>query len=344
MLHCRFIFLAVATYFALASGIVFECPYSIQTYNNEELLRCLQDGWGRFCEANVDTTVLNFYPSVALRDIKIYLFGKQHVHTYHFADLCDLCANEDFVKNKKTLVFVSGFPPTDEYSAISELWRLRQTHHDCNIIAVDVAANVEQEYSSLHANNEHLARSVAKLCHYLVSQTHVLVQDIYLVGFSVGAQISAHAAVILRDECEVFLHHVLFLDPADTCDGNNYISKDIAKKVVALHTNSGHYGVADIDVHVQLFPNGKIRLQPCCKSNVCSHFLSVTLLVDAICYPNSILFVNCPDWATFKKAKCDYKDVIALDLDFPSTAEGLYFCVTAEHEPYGLGNVGIKPV
>ncbi|XP_059609999.1 lipase member H [Phlebotomus argentipes] len=344
MLRLRFVFVAVATYMALANGLVFECPYSIQSYNNEELLRCLQDGWERFCEADVDTTVLNYYPSVALRDVKILLFGKEHVHTYHFADLCDLCSNPDFHQGQKTVVFVSGFPPSEDYSSVSLLWQLRQTYHDCNLIAVDLATCVEQTYSSLNANYDHLATSVAKLVHYLVDHSYVLVQDLYLVGFSIGAQVASHAAAMLRDDCDLLLYQLLLLDPSLTCDGVNYINKDLAKKVTALHTNSGHYGEADVDVHVQLFPNGKVRLQPCCKSNVCSHYLSVELLVEALCYPNRLLFVNCKDWSAFQKGKCNYKDVVALDLDVPSTAEGLYFCVTTEHSPYGLGNAGLKPV
>lgn len=291
----------------------------------------------------MDNTVIGFYPGVSLRDYKIYLFGKHVVHTYHFADLCELCSNEDFVKGRKTIVFVSGFPATDQYSAISELWRLRQTHHDSNIIAVDLGANVEQAHCTLHDNFNYLGDAVSKLLHYLVSSTNVLVQDVYLVGFSTGAQVAAHAATILRDECDLLLYRILLLDATTTCDGSNWITKDIAKKVVALHTNSGHYGETEVDAHVQLYPNGKLRLQPCCKDNVCSHFLSVTLFVDSICYPNSLLFVNCVDWATFKKAKCDYKDVLALGLDYPSTAEGTYYSRTLHEHPYGLANEGLKP-
>ncbi|GAB0095652.1 hypothetical protein DMENIID0001_110570 [Sergentomyia squamirostris] len=343
MQHFKLVFVALATYLAFCHGIVFECPSSIQQYNNEELLRCLQDGWPRFCKADVDTTVLGFYPGSALRDVKLLLFGKEAVHTYYFADLCDLCSNPDFAKGRKTIVFVAGFPPSDKYSAISELWRLRQQYGDCNIIGVDLATSVEQCHCSLNDNFNYVANAVSKLLHYLVDQSYVLVQDVYLCGFSVGAQVAAHATILLRDDCDIVLHHLLLLDPASTCDGSNWISRDCAKKVVSLHTNSGHYGVAEIDVHVQLFPNGKIRLQPCCSSNVCSHFFSITLLVDALCKPNSVLFVECKEWNLFQKGKCDYKNVIALELDFPSSAEGQYFCLTADHHPYGLANAGLKP-
>nr|AAO22149.1 mammalian-like lipase [Phlebotomus papatasi] len=342
MFRFRIAFVAVATYLTLASGVVFECPDSVQKFNNEELLRCLQDGWERVCEANVDTTVLNYYPGAAVRDVKLYLFGKDAVHTYHLADLCDLCANEDFHKGKKTMVFVSAFPPAEGYSVLSELWKLRQAYQDCNLVVVDFASNVEQLYSTLHANFDHAAHTVKKVLHYVIDGSYVLPQDCYLVGFSFGAQVAARGAVLLNEECDLLPHYLLALDPAPSCDGVNYVTKDVAKKVVSLHTNTGHYGV-EVDAHVTLFPNGKVRLQPCCKTNVCSHYLSVELLVEALCKPNSVLFVKCQDWQTFKKAKCDYRNVLALELETPHSSEGTYYCHTADHSPYGLGNAGLKP-
>ncbi|KAJ4447146.1 hypothetical protein ANN_09147 [Periplaneta americana] len=111
-----------------------------------------------------------------------------------------------------------------------------------------------------------IANCTAQLIDFLVKKLNVPLQDIHVIGFSLGAHVTAQISNFITVGK---LKRITGLDPADPLFlmyGNEarILRKDDAEFVDVVHTNGGSYGQLDVLGHVDFFMNGG-SLQPDCQ-------------------------------------------------------------------------------
>lgn len=251
---------------------------------------------------------------------------------------------QHFDPRKKTIIFANGWVSDGVYDINGKIKEIISCSHDYNVIIVDFASSISQLYKTNKHNIGVNAYALLKLIDVLLIHD-VLYHDIIMVGFSVGAQISALACKLYAEDhkYEKKLPLLVAIDPAPTCSlDHQYLNKDVAQQVLVYHGNNGNYGLKEAVGCVDFYPNGDGKLQAGCKSQVCSHIFPLWIFVESVCYPSNFLATKCNDWHSFTKGSCKSNDIIPINLDTPRSVDGKYFCVTGTQSPYGWGYGGAK--
>ncbi|KAI1296586.1 Pancreatic lipase-related protein 2 [Halotydeus destructor] len=179
-----------------------------------------------------------------------------------------------------------------------------------------------------------VGREVGILAHYLVANKKVTADNVHLIGFSLGAQISHYGAnwftkLQLRkeDNCQVVkVGRITGLDPAapkfQPVPGS-YLSKDDAHFVDVVHTSSvendgqfndmvsGRFGMSMNVGHVDVYLNGG-RVQPTCGGIACHHqraYQTHELALDENLDVNQLFAVKCDCYERTESCFQSYSDM-----------------------------------
>lgn len=152
-------------------------------------------------------------------------------------------------------------------------------------------------------------------------------QDLTIVGHSLGCHISGRAAKQLKSEGKIAV--IIALDPAsvlfDYFETDKRLSETDAEYVQVIHTDGGHYSFEFPLGHADFYPNGG-KNQPGCKAKNAFASLvgtshraddneSTVLVIDSIRDNNFALFVSA-DKCSHVRSHALYLESISTD--FPS--------------------------
>lgn len=205
------------------------------------------------------------------------------------------------------------------------------------------------DYVAASTNTQVVGRQVAFLVNELKKHHGVSPQHVYLIGFSLGAQVSGFAGKYSQSAYGWKFGRITGLDAAapffEGHAGAHLTSTD-ADFVDAIHTSAGsnilvgEVGFIHAYGHLDFFPNSGHH-QPMCHSILhpaCSHqssvlFYDATLSARATCHFNGF---TCADWATFLKHTCTKHDVeMGYFADkINVTARGTRYLTTTAKYPY----------
>jgi pimeloyl-ACP methyl ester carboxylesterase len=186
-----------------------------------------------------------------------------------------------------------------------------------SVIVVDWKKGAAQpDYDEASCNTQVVGRQLAFLVNELIKGHAVKPAQVYLIGFSLGAQVSGFAGKWSQSEYKWKFGRITGLDAAAPMFENHegaYLTKTEADFVDAIHSSAGNnillgeIGFVALYGHVDFFPNSGHH-QPMCHNILkisCNHYASVlfydaSLSARATCHFNAF---PCVDWKTFLDGK-----------------------------------------
>lgn len=139
-----------------------------------------------------------------------------------------------------------------------------------NIIVVDWAPLSHSLYIEARLHTSTVAHQLTKFCIFLHLYSYVDIPNIHIIGHSLGAQIAAYAAYLLKKETGQTVGRITGLDPAaplfeypDIETLEQRLDSEDAHFVDVIHTNTNHLGIVNPAGHVDFYPNGG-ETQPDC--------------------------------------------------------------------------------
>ncbi|GFU08779.1 lipoprotein lipase [Nephila pilipes] len=184
----------------------------------------------------------------------------------------------------------SGFDATSQtvfimhgFREIGTLWPKRMkdaliAREKCNVIVVDYG-QVECSYEEERIHLQNFGNDVAKFISNLVVSKNIQLQDIHLVGYSIGAHLAGLTGKAIKRKLKGLIGRITGLDPA----GPNYYYADTTQRLDAtdasfvdvIHTNAACSRLQGLGLlhsigHFDFYVNGG-TFQPGCKK-IADHF------------------------------------------------------------------------
>lgn len=253
---------------------------------------------------------------------------------------------------KRLAIIIHGFggfkAQTDELNSVKDNL-LTHTNGEVGtaIIVNWHKGSAAPDYIAASVNTEVVGRQVAFLVNELVKHHGVSAHNVYLVGFSLGAQVAGFAGKWSQSQYHWKFGRITGLDAAAPLfEGHEgaYLTKADAEFVDAIHSSAGsnlllgEVGFIKAYAHLDFYPNSGHH-QPQCHSLLhpgCNHqasvlFYDASLSAHATCHFNGF---TCADWATFQKHTCTKHDVEMGYWADKVHATGVRFLTTQEKYPF----------
>lgn len=197
-----------------------------------------------------------------------------------------------------------------------------------NVIAVEWKQKASEMYTISVDFVPHVGQEVAKVIEALMKYQHLNINNLILVGFSLGAHCAGYAGRYLSP---LKIEGIVALDPAGPWfNHETTVSRKDANYVQVIHTSSGIVGYRDSIGHADFFPNFGV-IQPSCffLAMDCNHFMAYEYFIDSIDNPGQFVGQQCARLSQLDAFTCKS----SLDLDcrrmggepLDKEARGLFF-------------------
>ncbi|XP_067040236.1 pancreatic lipase-related protein 2-like [Acropora muricata] len=185
--------------------------------------------------------------------------------------------NSNFDIFRRTIIICHGWTDNGRGSS-NEHWGYRMrdallTREDSNVILTDWSGGAFESYRQSTGNARLVGAQIAELIKFIIKRngdSKDLANRFYLIGFSLGAQITGYAGSRLRQE-GMKLSRITGLDPASPFftfhDPLVRLDPTDAKYVDVIHTDMPLYGTPQNVGHIDFYPNGGAD-QPGCNSGL----------------------------------------------------------------------------
>lgn len=152
---------------------------------------------------------------------------------------------------------------------------------------------------------------VARFVTYLIDQGRMDIENVVLIGHSLGAHIVGIAGKKMLNHT---LPKIVGLDPASPLFSLNELDRRLAKGdaryVEIIHSNAGILGLAEPLGNASFYPNGG-KSQPGCgwdPINKCAHSRSYMYYAESIHNPVGFYGWQCGSYLDLIAGKCHVKD------------------------------------
>ncbi|XP_065224445.1 lipase member I-like [Planococcus citri] len=192
-----------------------------------------------------------------------------------------------------------------------------------------------------------IGRCCAEMVNFILQhRPEITVDQFHVVGWSMGAQVSARFGVHFRPK---IVPRITGLDPAfpkffwPFTVAHNILNRHHAKFVDVIHSNMGQYGVYFSDAHYDIYVN-KGTSQPGCDGDVsCSHRRATEMFAESINSKVKFIARKCDHnsyFVTFRSCDGNSKKRIEVgEYCKPPVDEkdtGTYHLQTNDHPPYAI--------
>ncbi|XP_045622276.2 lipase member H [Procambarus clarkii] len=199
---------------------------------------------------------------------------------------------------------------------------------------------ISRPYMMINVRN--IANITASMIDLLVVEKGVKLTNIHVMGFSLGGRIGG----LVGDRIQTgTIGRITGIDasypwlPPKTKD--EFLDAGDASLVVNIRTSFiGSYSPPG---HIDFYANGGLS-QPGCDDwflpnqahQVCNHYRSVALMIEAVKHADDRVFpaCGCPDWESFKNHTCDCQTVNNFGLYPNTSALGKFYFSTNSEPPY----------
>ncbi|XP_015790500.2 pancreatic lipase-related protein 2 [Tetranychus urticae] len=218
------------------------------------------------------------------------------------------------------------------------------------VVSVDWRNGADADsYPQSAVNTAIVGRETGYLIKLLLDKREIEPDQVYLIGFSLGAHVAGAAGRWLSNKYSSKVARITALDGAGPLIGGTKYSLKIgdAALVDAIHTNGGdienqfigHLGYASPLGDLDFFPNGG-QDQPNCAKNTadvtCNHHAAIYYYISSI-KTCSYVATKCNSWSTYLQGNCSYPDTMTARMgfySFQSQYRGSFYLVTSEFSPY----------
>uniref|UniRef100_UPI00398EDDCA lipoprotein lipase-like isoform X2 n=1 Tax=Pristiophorus japonicus TaxID=55135 RepID=UPI00398EDDCA len=235
----------------------------------------------------------------------------------------------NFNTTAKTFLIIHGW----SVSGMFESWitklviALYQREPDANVLVVDWLNRAHQHYPIAAQNTMLVGKDIGKLIDWLEKQERIPLNEIHLIGYSLGAHVAGFAGSHTANR----IGRITGLDPAgpvfEGVHAHGRLSPDDATFVDVLHTFTREslgmsIGIRQPIGHVDIYPNGG-SFQPGCDlqkavNNIamygiyafseavkCEHERSIHLFIDSLLYKDQpCTAYRCSNHRSFEKGMC----------------------------------------
>ncbi|XP_050533070.1 pancreatic triacylglycerol lipase-like [Daktulosphaira vitifoliae] len=236
-------------------------------------------------------------------------------------------AGKAFNVSAPTKVIVHGFGSSCSNVWVYEMRSALMDAEDCNIICVDWEAGaIIPNYVRAAANTRLVGKQVAMLISGLALKANLPIENVHLIGFSLGAHAAGYAGAELQN-----LSRITGLDPAgplfENQDPKTRLDSTDAKFVDVIHSNGenlilGGLGAWQPMGHVDYYPNGG-RMQKGCSNlfvgavtdiiwsapevygrSLCNHRRAYKFFTDSVTPGCAFPAVPCESYEKFLDGEC----------------------------------------
>ncbi|XP_026117496.1 endothelial lipase [Carassius auratus] len=231
-----------------------------------------------------------------------------------------------FNASAKTILIIHGWA----MSGMFESWMhklvaaVQRRESEANVVVVDWLGLAHQLYPDVVNHTLRVGKSIAKLLDWLQDEVQLKLQDVHMIGYSLGAHVAGYAGTSVNGN----IGRITGLDPAgpmfEGADSNKRLSPDDADFVDILHTYSRgalgvSIGIQEPIGHIDIYPNGGDVQPGCSLGDVlstaaagnfvevmkCEHERAVHLFVDSLMNKDHMSYAfQCTGPDRFKKGIC----------------------------------------
>ncbi|XP_016962933.1 vitellogenin-1 [Drosophila biarmipes] len=244
-----------------------------------------------------------------------------------------------FDPKKKVVILATGWTTTINGSdTIDEFSKAYNCRGDVNFVAVDAARFVDTLYTWSAFNTEEIGENIAVGLVKLLDL--VPVDNIHLIGHSLGAHIVGAAGRHLHRLTNQTIPRITGLDPAKPCFNEGEVLSGLMRGdgrfVDVIHSNPGVLGKRDPLGDVDFYPGGMGPLPAGCFSVTCAHARSWEYFAETI-YPgseNNFPATRCNSMSRLRDFRCPGHEV-PMGYAVPHDVKGNYFLEVSGSSPYG---------
>uniref|UniRef100_A0A0A1XQP9 Vitellogenin-1 n=1 Tax=Zeugodacus cucurbitae TaxID=28588 RepID=A0A0A1XQP9_ZEUCU len=273
-----------------------------------------------------------------IEDIGLQLSTACSGRVYAIEDIAQLATDPDFDPNKKTVIFSTGWLSTLDYEATGVLSQAFSCRGDTNFLVLDTGGYIGTLYVWSAQNTDTIGKFLAE---GIQSLSEIIdINNLHIIGHSLGAQIMASAARHYTDLTDSQLPHVTGLDPAFPCFNEGQVltilSASDAEFVDNIITTPGIAGQFAASADATFYVGGKFPIQAPCTGPACSHVIAIDYYIESV-FPNNehnFLAKRCSSLYNLLAGRC-VGDSYPMGLAVPRDLIGRYILEVNEEKPYG---------
>lgn len=252
-----------------------------------------------------------------------------------------------FVPNRPLIVLIHGYTGHRDYAPNTSIRPAYLAYDEFNIISLDYNPLVlEPCYYQGVRNLPTVANCTAQLLDFLIGERMFSLDDIHVVGFSLGGQTSGMIANYLKSGK---LRRITGLDPAKplfiTAPSQFKLDQTDAEFVQVIHTDVFARGILHPSGHTDFYVNGGVE-QPGCNAQSmmttgeCNHNRAPEYYAESIATEVGFYGYRCAHWYLYMLGLCMANEdsmVEIMGAHTPNTTRGLYFLNANMNPPYAQG-------
>ncbi|XP_055859354.1 phospholipase A1-like [Episyrphus balteatus] len=251
----------------------------------------------------------------------------------------------NFNSDNPTRIIIHGWYNSYKSDVNTEIRKAFLEVMDCNVISVDWSRLLNYltlNYIGATFQVPKVAVKVAKMIDFLVDEGNMSLDDLHVIGHSLGAHVSGIAG---RNVVAGKVHTIIGLDPAgpgyedNSSAKDECLTKDDAGYVEVIHTNAGILGYLTPIGNADFYVNGGEEQPGCFLGNsICSHLRAFWYYAEAI-RENSFISKKCPGYLFAFSNECDEEanEVRLGGAMNYELASGVYYTPVYAEPPYGMG-------
>lgn len=258
--------------------------------------------------------------------------------------LNDASSLGNFDPNLLTKIIIHGWNAYKNDGSIARPVRAFLLHdRDYNLISVDWRkGSTDFNYIAAKDRVQITGQTIAKFVEFLISETGASMDDIHLIGFSLGAQVAGFCGKALNGNVGA----IFGLEPAlpgfPIHDSTGRLAATDAKYVEVLHTSGGKLGFKEPLGHVDFYPNGG-TMQPGCGLDIwgdCAHPRAIHYFAEALNSDVGFLGRRCKEMRGMTSKKCRFMKGARYLANYTGKPlddfQAIYWFSTANKAPYAV--------
>ncbi|XP_055590260.1 pancreatic lipase-related protein 2 [Uranotaenia lowii] len=256
-------------------------------------------------------------------------------------------ASAPFVANRPLIVLIHGYTGHKDYAPNTSIRPAYLAHDDYNIVTLDYNPLVlEPCYYQAVRNLAVVANCTAQLLDFMIARKMFTLDDIHVIGFSLGGQTSGMIANYIKAGK---LRRITGLDPAKplfvTAPNEYKLDQSDAEFVQVIHTDVFARGILHPSGHVDFYVNGGYE-QPGCSSQTamtpgeCNHNRAPEYYAESIASTKGFWGYRCAHWYLYMLglcAKTSNSQLAIMGAYTPKETRGLYFLNCNSESPFAQG-------
>ncbi|XP_058467034.1 pancreatic triacylglycerol lipase-like [Malaya genurostris] len=213
---------------------------------------------------------------------------------------------------------------------------------DFNIITVDWGVGAKTNYITARSNVGPAGEGVSGFIDRLIEATGIPHDNIYIIGFSLGAHVAGNAGKGQQGK----INTVIALDPAGplfSAGQDSAVSPTDGQYVETIMTNAGVNGINTALGQANFYPNWG-RSQPGCGTDIggsCAHNRAPMFYAESISSSTAFTSVRCASHDELLEGQCtpsgDGANMGGQPSNFGRGVNGVFHLSTNEEAPFALG-------